>query len=146
MLNCHARSALHNPFFPVPSLSAACLPQQCLPTGGALRAMPFFWLGTQVFNVAERSFFSNPHLSFTSECGRSCILNLNGVSYRDGVYLFIPQTEFDCSSFVRYQSVSYARVVSKPRNDKLWSWNFQNSSLQIDMAHSSSQISDGKRP
>ena len=116
MLNCYARSLLYNPFF-------------------------LF----QVSNVTERSYFSKAQLSFTSECGRSCILDLNGISYGDGVYLFIPQTQFDCSSFVRYQSVGYASVVSKPCKDKSWSWNFQNFSLQINMAHSSPQISDGKR-
>jgi hypothetical protein len=56
----------------------------------ALWTMRFFQLAVRVFNVTERSLSSNPQLFLASECRGARILNLNGISRSDGVYLVIP--------------------------------------------------------
>jgi hypothetical protein len=55
-----------------------------------LWTMRFFQLAIRVFNVTERSLSSNPQLFLASEREGSRILNLNGISRSDGVYLVIP--------------------------------------------------------
>jgi len=86
----------------------------------ALRCYHGFQLTTRIINAAKPTPFSNSQLPLAFERRSSCILDLNGVSFRGAAYLLVPQTQPDRPSFICYQSIHHARVVSIASEDQAW--------------------------